>query len=101
MVLCTQCQKFAVEARVPDCNILGGGGCLACKEDIQLQRKIQKLQERRRKLRTTMNANHDPFVLKLPPEVASHIFLLSIGERDIKKSFWEWTTNAISSWGCL
>ena len=67
---------------MPNCNILDGGGCLACKEDMQLQQKIQKLQERRRKLRTKMNANHDPFILKLPPEVASHIFLLSMGERD-------------------
>ena len=25
---------------------------------------------------------HDPFILKLPPEVASHIFLLSMGTRD-------------------
>jgi hypothetical protein len=85
MVLCTQCQKLAVEARVPDCNILGGGGCLASNEDMQLQQKIQELQGRRRKLRTTMNANHDPFVLKLPPEVASHIFLLSMGERDTRE----------------
>jgi len=52
---------------------------------MQLQQKIQELQERRRKLRTKMNANHDPFVLKLPPEVASHIFLLSMGERDAIK----------------
>ncbi|KIM35631.1 hypothetical protein M413DRAFT_32384 [Hebeloma cylindrosporum] len=29
-----------------------------------------------------MNANHDPFVLKLPPEIASHIFLLSMGDLD-------------------
>jgi hypothetical protein len=32
-----------------------------------------------------MNANHDPFVLKLPPEVASYIFLLSMGERDTRE----------------
>lgn len=32
-----------------------------------------------------MNPNHDPFVLKLPPEVASYIFLLSMGERDTRE----------------
>jgi len=67
------------------CSILEGVGCLACKEDIQLEQEIQKLQERRRKLRTEMNQNHDPFILKLPPEVASNIFLLSMGKRDSRE----------------
>ena len=89
MVSCTEYQKLAVEARVPYCNTLGGGGCLACKEDIELEQKMQELQERRRELRTTMNENHDPLILKLPPEVASYIFLLSMGERD---------TRAIAHW---
>ena len=62
-----------------------GGRCLACKEDLELEQKIQELQERRRELRTRMNVNHDPFILKLPPEVASHIFLLSMGARDAYK----------------
>jgi len=47
-----------------------------------LEQKIQELQERRRELHTKMNASHDPFILKLPPEVASYIFLLSMGEQD-------------------
>ena len=38
--------------------------------------------DQRTNSRTDMNANHDPFVLKLPPEIGSHIFLLSMGERD-------------------
>ncbi|KIM47380.1 hypothetical protein M413DRAFT_22061 [Hebeloma cylindrosporum] len=45
---------------------------------MELEQKIQELQERHRQLRTKMNANHDPFVLKLPPEIASHIFVLSM-----------------------
>ena len=53
--------------------------CLACKEDIELELEFQ---ERRRAIRTRMNANHDPFILKLPPEIGSHIFLLSMGLRD-------------------
>ena len=67
---------------MPDCNILEGERCMGCKEGMHLQQKIQKPQERSRKLRTKMNADHDPFVLKLPPEVASRIFLLSMGYRD-------------------
>jgi hypothetical protein len=84
MVLCTGCQGPVREknGRVVHCNILEGGGCLACKEDIALEQKIQELQERRQELRTKMNASHDPFVLKLPPEVASYIFLLSVEEWD-------------------
>ena len=64
------------------CSILEGLGCLACREDIALEQKIQELQERRRELHSKMNAIHDPFILKLPPEIASYIFLLSMGERD-------------------
>jgi len=84
MVLCTACQGRDEETRVrvAYCSILEGEGCLACKEDMQLEQKIQELQERRRKLRTKMNENHDSFVLKLPPEVSSYIFLLSMGEQD-------------------
>ena len=67
------------------CSILEGRGCLACKEDMQLAKKIQKLQERRQKLQTEMNEIHDPFVLKLPPELASYIFLLSMGRRDTRE----------------
>ena len=80
MVLCTQCQRLNVESRVPDCTILKGRKCMLCKEYVELEQKIQELQERRRKLSTKMNANHDPFILKLPPEVASHIFILFKGD---------------------
>jgi hypothetical protein len=81
MVLCTGCQGPVGEkrGRVVHCSILEGGGCLACKEGIDIELEFQ---ERRRKIRTKMNENHDPFILKLPPEVASYIFLLSMGERD-------------------
>ena len=84
MVLQTGCQGPNGETSVSagHCHILGGGPCLACKEDLELEQKNQEIQERRRTVRTQMNANHDPFVLKLPPEVSSHIFLLSMGARD-------------------
>ena len=84
MVLCTGSQGLDEEkrGRVVHCSILEGGRCLACKEDIELELEFQ---ERRRKLRTRMNENHDPFILKLPPEVASYIFLLSMGKRDTRE----------------
>ncbi|KIM47387.1 hypothetical protein M413DRAFT_439067 [Hebeloma cylindrosporum] len=84
MVLCTRCQELDVKTsvRATNCSIVGGGPCSACKEDMELEQKIQELQEKRRHLRTKMNANHDPFVLRLPPEIASHIFCLSMDELD-------------------
>lgn len=85
MVLCIRCRRpEETRVRVVHCSMMGGR-CLACKEDLELEQKIQELQERRRELRTRMNVNHDPFILKLPPEVASHIFLLSMGARDAYK----------------
>jgi hypothetical protein len=49
---------------------------------MELEQKIQELQYRRLNLRRRMNANHDPFILKFPPEIASHIFSLSMEVRD-------------------
>ncbi|KIM47375.1 hypothetical protein M413DRAFT_439060 [Hebeloma cylindrosporum] len=56
--------------------------CAACSEDIKLEQEIneleiqiQKIQSRRRALRTAMNENHDPLIHKFPPEIASHIFM--------------------------
>ncbi|KIM35590.1 hypothetical protein M413DRAFT_346572 [Hebeloma cylindrosporum] len=84
MVLCTESQGSIEEARAgaTNCSILEGGPCPACKEHLQLEKKHREIQERFRTLRTKMNATHDPFILRLPPETASHIFLLSMGERD-------------------
>ena len=83
MVLRTgECQgpDNETSVRVGPCTTPEGGRCLACKEDIELELEFQ---ERRRAIRTRMNANHDPFILKLPPEIGSHIFLLAMGNRDI------------------
>jgi hypothetical protein len=44
---------------------------------MELERSIQELQEKRRILRTRMNASHDPFNFKFPPEIASLIFSFS------------------------
>ncbi|KIM38127.1 hypothetical protein M413DRAFT_30276 [Hebeloma cylindrosporum] len=61
---------------------MNGGPCLLCQEDVELERKIQELQDKRRNLQTRMNASHDPFILKFPPEISSHILLLSLQEWD-------------------
>jgi len=57
---------------------------------MELEQKIKELQDRRWNLRKRMNAIHDPFVLKFPPEIASHIFVLSMEE-------WDYEPNYISS----
>ncbi|KIM38128.1 hypothetical protein M413DRAFT_30277 [Hebeloma cylindrosporum] len=49
---------------------------------MQLEGMIQELQEKRRILRSRMNATHDPFNFKLPPEIASLIFSLSLQKED-------------------
>ena len=63
------------------CVALDGSPCAACTEDIELKKemneleiRIEKIHIRRRVLRTTMNENHDLFIHKFPPEIASHIF---------------------------
>jgi len=64
------------------CVIRDGEPCLTCKEDLELEQTIQELQNRRRNLRSQMNVNHDPFILKFSPEIASHIFSLSMEKWD-------------------
>ena len=68
--------------RPEQCVVLDGKPCRACTEDIELEKekkeleiKIKKIYIRRRAIRTAMNENHDPFIHKFPPEVASHIFI--------------------------
>jgi len=68
--------------RPEQCVVLDGKPCSACTEDIELEKeitelenKIQKINIRRRALRTAMNENHDPLIHKFPPEIASHIFI--------------------------
>jgi len=68
--------------------ILGGRKpCSMCQEDIELEGKIQELQDRRRVLRASMNANHDPFNFGFPPEITSHIFSLSMGKEDYEPHY--------------
>jgi len=54
----------------------------SCEEDIRSTPITQLQRERGRERRTKMNAERDPFILKLPPEIASYIFFLLMGKRD-------------------
>ncbi|KIM38122.1 hypothetical protein M413DRAFT_246604 [Hebeloma cylindrosporum] len=84
MVLCNRCklETMDVHWKGRPCVKRDGGPCLVSQEDMELERKIQELQDRRRNLHTRMNASHDPFILTFPPEISSHIFLLSLQEWD-------------------
>ena len=81
-VLCIRCHMSESETTMWPCVLRDGEPCLVCKEGIELERKIQELQGMRRRLRTRMNASHDPFTFKFPPEIASLIFSLSMEEND-------------------
>jgi len=61
------------------CVVQNGAPYPSYKKDVERERKRQRQQEN--SLNTRTNMNHDPFILKLPPEIASHIFFLSMGER--------------------
>ena len=49
-----------------------------CKEDTDLEQNNQEPQERGGNLRTWINAQNDPFILKFSPEISSCIFCLSM-----------------------
>jgi hypothetical protein len=70
--------------RLERCVVFDSTPCAACIEDIELEKEIEelehsiekeKLQTRRRALRTVMNENHDHLIHKFPPEIASRIFI--------------------------
>ncbi|KIM45660.1 hypothetical protein M413DRAFT_442310 [Hebeloma cylindrosporum] len=81
---CLRCIPNKKILRPARCVALDGSGnpCSACTEDIELERElenleimIEKIHTKRRAVRTAMNQNHDPFIHKFPPEIASHIFM--------------------------
>ena len=75
-------ESNAIHWKIRPCVKQDGGPCLVCQEDMNLERQIQELQDKRRNLLTCMNDSHDPFVLTFPPEISSHIFLLSMEHWD-------------------
>jgi hypothetical protein len=73
------------------CTRLEGGPCSVCKEREaireqikQLEKEITKLKAKHDALGSRMNAIHDPFIDKLPPEIGSHIFRLCLPTLDFE-----------------
>jgi len=68
------------------CVVLEGGRCSACNELATIRQKIKQLEAEIEELKTrhqyirvtAVNAIHDPFNHKFPPEISSHIFRLSL-----------------------
>jgi hypothetical protein len=68
--------------RPEQCAVWDGKPCAACDEDIELEKekkeleiRIEKIDLRRRALRTVMNENHDCLIPRFPLEIASDIFI--------------------------
>ena len=68
--------------RPEQCAVVDGKPYAACDEDIEpekekkkLEIRIEKIDLRRRGLRTVMNENHDRLIPRFPLEIASHIFI--------------------------
>jgi len=95
-VLCSRCIGAKAEDQPITCAVLKGGPCSPCKERMAIQhqikwleKEIKRLNAKQKSLRTTMNAIHDPFIHKLPPEIGSYILclclsMLTTGEHDLK-----------------
>lgn len=76
--LCNHCGQFGSEDQLITCTVLEGGQCSPCKERAAIHRQIQQLKEKHDAIGTAMNAAHDPFIHKLPPEIGSRILHLSL-----------------------
>jgi len=92
-LLCSRCRGSGVEAeeQTITCVVLEGGPCSPCKEREVIRGQIEQLEEEITKLKAKhhargggMNAIHDPFIHKLPPEIGSHIFCLFLPTLDFE-----------------
>jgi len=90
-VLCSRCRGADTEAEDQPitCVVSKGGPCSPCKENAaiehqikQLEEEIAKLKAKQKPLGTAMNAIHDPFIHKFPPEIGSRILHLSLPSLD-------------------
>jgi hypothetical protein len=62
----------------PTCVVLEGGPCSPCKERAAIRHQFKQLKAKYDTVGAETNAIHDPFIHKLPPEIASHILRLSL-----------------------
>jgi len=85
--LCSRCKgvNHDAEDRQVACTMVEGGPCSACKEREVIREQIEQLEEEIAKLKAKhhalgnrMNAIHDPFIHKFPPEIGSYIFRLCL-----------------------
>ena len=89
--LYSSCKAVNAEDRPVACTISEGGPCSACKEREairdqikQLEKEITQLEAKHHALGSRINAIHDPFIHKFPPEIGSHIFCLFLPTLDFK-----------------
>jgi hypothetical protein len=76
-VLRNPCRGVELEAE-DACAVLEGGPCSPCEERAAISDQIKQLKAKYDTIGTARNAIHDPFIHKLPPEIASHILRLSL-----------------------
>ena len=83
--LCSRCMAGESLDQPVICIALEGGPCSPCKERASVRHQIKQLEEelttlkaKHDSLATAINTVHDPFIHKLPPEIGSHIFHLSL-----------------------
>jgi hypothetical protein len=96
--LCSRCRRADLEDLVPiACTASEGGSCSPCEEREAIRDQIEKLEEEITKLKAKhhalggrRNAIHDPFIHKLPPEIGSHIFRLSLPTLDFEEDIELW-----------
>ena len=84
-MICDRCKRFKAKDPSVTCTVLEGYPCAPCKERERIRRKIRQLEEELTNLKaqyktlaSATNAIHDPFIHTFPPEIASHIFRLSL-----------------------
>ena len=81
---CGNRQDFSVTSPKPEpCKLVQGRPCTSCLELETFDREAQAiLEEDRRKILAEINQCHDPFIQRLPVELASQIFAFCIPPQD-------------------
>jgi len=88
---CFHCRGVEAEDQLITCVVVEGGPCSACDERATIRQKIEQLEGEIAKLKakhhalgSAMNAIHDRFIHKLPPEISSHIFRFTLQTFDCR-----------------